>query len=110
MKVVSNLLPFRSPWSVVKFCLALCAMLFGLSLPAHAQQSKVYRIGVLLPGGALHEIVEGLREGLRQLGLQEGKQLLWQSVIRRVTQRSPKRKPRVLKETSSILYMPSPFL
>jgi ABC-type uncharacterized transport system substrate-binding protein len=74
MKVVSNLLPFRSPWSVVGFCLALYAMLFGLSFPAHAQQSKVYRIGVLLPGGPLHEIVDGLREGLRQLGLEEGKQ------------------------------------
>ena len=74
MKVVSNLLPFRSPCSVVRFCLALCAMLFGLSFPAHGQQSKIYRIGVLLPEGPLHEIVEGLREGLKQLGLQEGKQ------------------------------------
>ena len=39
-----------------------------------AQQSKVPRIGVILPGGPLYGIVEGLRHGLKELGLQEGKQ------------------------------------
>jgi putative ABC transport system substrate-binding protein len=39
-----------------------------------AQQSKVHRIGVLLPGGALYETVDGLKAGLRELGLEEGKQ------------------------------------
>jgi ABC-type uncharacterized transport system substrate-binding protein len=39
-----------------------------------AEQSKVHRIGVLLPGGALYETVDGLKAGLRELGLEEGKQ------------------------------------
>jgi putative tryptophan/tyrosine transport system substrate-binding protein len=54
--------------------LALCAMLFALSLPAEPQQPKVYRVGVLLPGEAWYEVVEGLRAGLKQLALEEGKQ------------------------------------
>ena len=53
---------------------ALGAMLFALCLPAEAQQPKVYRVGVLLPGEAWYEIIDGLRVGLKQLGLEEGKQ------------------------------------
>ena len=42
---------------------------------AEAQQAKVYRVGVLIPGIAFaYEIVDGLRVGLRELGLEEGKQ------------------------------------
>jgi putative ABC transport system substrate-binding protein len=52
------------------------AMLFALSFPAQAQQPKVHRIGVLLPGDAWYEIIDGLRAGLRDLGLQEGKQFV----------------------------------
>jgi putative ABC transport system substrate-binding protein len=55
-------------------CFALCAMLLALCPPAYAQQPKVYRIGILLPGGALYETIEGLKAGLRELGLEEGKQ------------------------------------
>ena len=40
---------------------------------SHAQQ-KVYRIGVLFPGGPMSETVDGLRKGLRELGFEEGKQ------------------------------------
>ena len=36
---------------------------------AQAQEPKVYRIGVLLPGEAWYEIIDGLRVGLKQLGL-----------------------------------------
>ena len=43
---------------------------------APAQQPKVYRVGVLLPGDAWYEIIDGLRFGLRQLGLEEGKQIV----------------------------------
>jgi putative ABC transport system substrate-binding protein len=53
---------------------ALSAMLFGLCLHAKAQQSKPYRVGVLVPGEAWYEIIDGLRVGLKQLGLEEGKQ------------------------------------
>lgn len=43
---------------------------------AQAQQSRVYRIGVLLPGETWREVVDGLRVGLRELGLDEGKQFV----------------------------------
>jgi putative ABC transport system substrate-binding protein len=56
--------------------LALGALLFALSFPAQAQQPKVYRVGVLLPGEAWYEIIDGLRAGLRELGLEEGKQFV----------------------------------
>ena len=51
---------------------ALCYL--ALSVPAWAQQPKPYRIGVLLPGNAWYEILDGLRIGLKELGLEEGKQ------------------------------------
>lgn len=54
--------------------LALGACLIALTAPAQAQQPKPPRIGVILPGGPLYDIVEGLRHGLKELGLQEGKQ------------------------------------
>jgi putative ABC transport system substrate-binding protein len=52
---------------------ALTAMLFALCISAEAQQPKVYRVGVLLPGSAWNEIIDGLRVGLRELGLEEKK-------------------------------------
>jgi putative ABC transport system substrate-binding protein len=54
--------------------LALCALLFALCFSADAQQPKVFRIGVLLPGGPLYGTIDGLRDGLRELGLEEKKQ------------------------------------
>ena len=56
-------------------CLALVAMLVALCFSAEAQQPKLYRVGVLVPGEAWYEIVDGLRVGLKQLGLEEGKQI-----------------------------------
>jgi putative ABC transport system substrate-binding protein len=53
---------------------ALCAMLLVLCSSVQAQPTKLYRIGVLVPGDAWYEIIEGLRVGLKQLGLIEGKQ------------------------------------
>ena len=41
---------------------------------AEAQQPKAYRIGVITAGGAWYEVIDGLRVGLKQLGLVEGKQ------------------------------------
>jgi putative ABC transport system substrate-binding protein len=55
--------------------LLLGAMLL-VSFPAEAQQSKVYRVGVIFPGGAWYETIDGLRGGLRELGLEEGKQFV----------------------------------
>jgi putative ABC transport system substrate-binding protein len=55
------------------FCLLITVFLItGL---AEAQQPKPHRVGVILPGDAWYEIINGLRFGLRQLGLEEGKQI-----------------------------------
>src|SRR5678815_594302 len=41
-----------------------------------AQQAKVYRVGVIHQGGPYKAVVDGLRDGLRQLGYEEGKHIL----------------------------------
>jgi len=53
--------------------LMAAAMVVSIS-QVHAQQAKVYRIGALFPGGPLSETIDGLRGGLGELGLEEGKQ------------------------------------
>jgi ABC-type uncharacterized transport system substrate-binding protein len=58
------------------FGFVLCAILLALSSSVEAQQAKVYRVGVLLPGEAWYEMIEGLRVGLKQLGLEEGNQFV----------------------------------
>src|SRR5215510_5542701 len=55
--------------------LTLSAMLFALCSSAGAQQAKAYRVGVIYQGGPYKAIVDGLRDGLRQLGYEEGKQI-----------------------------------
>jgi putative ABC transport system substrate-binding protein len=41
-----------------------------------AQQSRLYRVGVVFPGGSFAPAIVGLREGLRELGFEEGKQFI----------------------------------
>jgi len=55
----------------IGFCL-LAIVLLTISSGV-AQQPKVYRVGVLLPGSPWYEAIDGLRQGLRELGLEEGK-------------------------------------
>jgi putative tryptophan/tyrosine transport system substrate-binding protein len=55
---------------------ALCVFLLALCSSVAAQQAKVYRVGVIHQGGAYKAVVDGLRDGLRQLGYEEGKQIL----------------------------------
>jgi putative ABC transport system substrate-binding protein len=43
---------------------------------AQAQQAKIYRIGVIHQGGPYTAVVDGLRDGLKQLGLEEGKRFV----------------------------------
>ena len=40
---------------------------------APAQQTKVYRVGVILEGGPIYAEVDGLKDGLKELGFAEGK-------------------------------------
>jgi len=60
-------------------CFALCATLFALSFPAQAQQAKkAPRIGWLTGGtfSATADRVEAFRQGLRELGYVEGKNIV----------------------------------
>jgi putative ABC transport system substrate-binding protein len=41
---------------------------------AEAQQAKIFRVGVITTGGGWYATIDGLRVGLRELGLGEGKQ------------------------------------
>lgn len=58
----------------------ICRMILGVIFlflafaQSAAAELSAYRIGVLLPGGPLYETVDGLRQGLRELGLKEGNQ------------------------------------
>ena len=57
----------------MKTVLLLIGLIAASIPPADAQQPKVYRVGVLLPGGTWYETVDGLRVGLRELGFEQGK-------------------------------------
>jgi putative tryptophan/tyrosine transport system substrate-binding protein len=52
----------------------VAAVLVAVAVIAEAQQPKIYRIGVITAGGAWYEVIDGLRVGLKQLGLVDGKQ------------------------------------
>src|SRR5262245_57758358 len=59
--------------------LTLCAMLFALCASAEAQQpKKIPRIGFLVPGSASGYaiLVDAFRQGLRELGYVEGKNII----------------------------------
>jgi putative ABC transport system substrate-binding protein len=78
------------------FWLALIAMLSGLYSPAEAQQpKKVPRIGFLLQAPPTEPQVEAFRQGLRDLGYVEEKNILFEY---RHTQGKPDRLPRFAEE------------
>jgi putative tryptophan/tyrosine transport system substrate-binding protein len=57
--------------------LTLCAMLFALSLSAHAQQpKKIYRVGYLANSAGIGPVQEAFRQGLRELGYTEDQNVL----------------------------------
>src|SRR5436309_2454454 len=57
--------------------LALSAMLFALSFPIQAQQSgKIPRVGVLFIGGRNQPHLESFKQGLKERGYTEGKNIL----------------------------------
>ena len=53
--------------------LTLCITLFALCSSVAAGQAKVYRVGVIHQGGPYKAVVDGLRDGLKQLRMEEGK-------------------------------------
>jgi len=43
-------------------------------MPAYPQGGSARKVGVILQGGSWYEVVEGLRDGLKGIGFEEGKQ------------------------------------
>jgi putative ABC transport system substrate-binding protein len=59
----------------IVFSLLLTVLLPTVFL-VEAQQARVYRVGVIHPGGPYKAVVDGMWDGLRQLGYKEGKDIL----------------------------------
>ena len=57
--------------------LGALAGILSAPLAAEAQQARVHRVGVILQGGPYLRAVDGLRKGLAELGLEEGKQVVF---------------------------------
>ena len=55
------------------YFLLICAHVLLSTHIANAQQAKWHRVGVIMQGGPYYEAIDGLRDGLRELGLQESK-------------------------------------
>ena len=51
----------------------LAALVLASVHLAQAQQIKMYRVGVIHEGGTFNAVVDGLKDGLGELGLKEGK-------------------------------------
>src|SRR5262245_16267744 len=54
----------------------LILALFAAALPVETQQSRLSRVGIVLQGGDYLPAVDGRRDGFRELGFGEGKQLV----------------------------------
>jgi putative ABC transport system substrate-binding protein len=59
-----------------KILIFIATVVLASVSPAMPQQTKPARVGVLLQGGAGYEVIDGLRQGLKELGYVEGKQLV----------------------------------
>ena len=62
--------------AVIASSLALTLCSAAWSLAAEAQSAKVYQIGVVFPGGPYQRTVDGLRDGLKAVGFEEGRQFI----------------------------------
>jgi putative ABC transport system substrate-binding protein len=77
---------WRKLMKKIIFHFAVCVMLFALCLPAHAQQpARIPRIGFLTGGGHDSARNEAFRQGLRELGYIEGKNIViqWRAAERK---------------------------
>ncbi len=61
---------------ILILALFLILAVFALPRAVEAQPARVYRVGVVLHGGPPSSAIDGLRDGLRELGLEEGKQFV----------------------------------
>jgi putative ABC transport system substrate-binding protein len=80
----------NSLWSIMSencFVFALCplrsalclagAMLLALCVSVNAQQSRVYRVGLVSLGSSINAEITGLRDGLKEAGYIEGKNMIF---------------------------------
>jgi putative ABC transport system substrate-binding protein len=59
------------------FIRTLAGALLAAPLAARAQQAgKKYRVGIVLQGGPYYAMIDGLRDGLKELGFEEGRQYI----------------------------------
>jgi putative ABC transport system substrate-binding protein len=76
-----------------KFGMLTAVLLFAVCSSTEAQQTKVYRVGVIHHGGPYQAVVDGLRVGLRQLGYADGNHLVLEI-------RDTKGDPRLVEEAA----------
>ena len=62
--------------TVVAFLARLAALAVVSVHLAQAQPAKVYRIGIVIEGGPFYAVIDGLKDGLRELGFVEGTQFV----------------------------------
>jgi len=55
----------------------LLLSVLATALSVRAQPPRVYRVGIVHHGGSYLRAVDGMRDGLRELGLEDGKQVLF---------------------------------
>ena len=58
------------------FGLLAAVLLLATASIGAAQPAKGFKIGALVPGNAWYDIIDGLKSGLKPLGLEEGKQFV----------------------------------
>lgn len=95
------------------FCLVLCALLFASSFPAAAQQpKKIPRIGYVSPTGdpkTPGSAVEGFRQGLRDFGYIEGKNIVVEyRYVEGKGDRNPSLVAELVKLKVDVLVVPGP--
>ena len=65
-----------TPLSKRRFISFLGALALATAATAEAQPHKPYRVGVIHEGGQYNATIDGLKDGLRELGLEAGKDVL----------------------------------
>ena len=60
-----------------RFLFVVSASVLVTPLAGGAQPGRVYRVGVVFQGGSYSDVIGGLRDGLKERGLEDGKQVVF---------------------------------